>query len=58
MVLAWRLDRLVYLGDDATGTPLEVVVVELGADELLVIHAMPLREKYLRQYREARRWRV
>jgi len=27
--------------------PLEVVAVELGPDKLLVIHAMPLRDKYL-----------
>jgi hypothetical protein len=51
-------DRLVYLGDDANGTPLEVVAVELSADELLVIHAMPLRAKYLMQYQEAKRWRA
>ena len=38
-------DRLVYLGDDAAGTALEVVAVELSDDEVLVIHAMPLRQK-------------
>jgi hypothetical protein len=51
-------DRLLYLGDDDNGVPLEVVAVELGPDELLVIHAMPLRTKYRRQYLEAERWRV
>ena len=40
-------DRLVHLGDDGVGMPLEVVAVELGPDKLLVIHAMPLRDKYL-----------
>jgi hypothetical protein len=51
-------DRLVFLGDDVQGFPLEVVAVELGPDELLVIHAMPLRNKYLGKYREAKPWRV
>ncbi|MBI2237694.1 MAG: toxin [Actinobacteria bacterium] len=51
-------DRLIYLGDDEEGVPLEVMAVELGPDELYVIHAMPLREKYRRQYEEARKWRT
>jgi hypothetical protein len=34
------------------------MVVETGLDEMLVIHAMPLRNKDVDQYREARRWRV
>jgi len=49
--------RLVYLGDDADGRPLEVMAVETAGDELLVIHAMPLRDKYKPQYEEARKWR-
>jgi hypothetical protein len=51
-------DRLVYLGDDAQGVPLEVMAVEVAPGELLVIHAMPLRAKYVTEYREALRWRV
>lgn len=50
--------RLVYLGDDEAGTPLEVMAVELEPDGLLVIHAMPLREKYRTQYEAAKKWRT
>jgi len=55
-------DRFVYLGDDPSGTPLEVIGVELetedGQDHLRVIHVMELRAKYREQYEEARQWRV
>ncbi|MHB8508064.1 MAG: hypothetical protein ACYDGR_05365 [Candidatus Dormibacteria bacterium] len=51
-------DRLVYLGDDGEGTALEVIVVELSDDEVLVIHAMPLRPKYRADYEEAIKWRI
>ncbi len=51
-------DRLAYLGDDAVGTPLEVMLVELTSGEQLVIHAMPLRERYRHQYEEAKKWRT
>jgi hypothetical protein len=50
--------RRVYLGDDSGGTALEIMAVELESDSLLVIHAMPLREKYRRQYEEAKKWRI
>jgi hypothetical protein len=49
--------RLVYLGDDADSVPLEVMAVELDDGSLLVIHAMPLRERYRDQYEEAKEWR-
>jgi uncharacterized DUF497 family protein len=53
--------RLVYLGDDQTGTAIEVMAVEVhtsrGEDALMVIHAMPMREKYRTHYEEAKRWR-
>jgi uncharacterized DUF497 family protein len=51
-------DRLVYLGDDAHGVPLEVVAVANDAGDLRVIHAMKLREKYRREYEEAVPWRT
>jgi hypothetical protein len=52
------LQQLVYLGDDATGTPLEVMAVELDDGQtLFVIHSMPLRTKYQPQYQEALKWR-
>jgi hypothetical protein len=50
--------RLVYLGDDVEGHPLEVIAVEVSGDDLLVIHAMALRDKYQAQYEEANRWRL
>ncbi len=50
--------RLLYLGDNAMGVPLEVIVVELTVHELLVIHAMPLRVKHLTDYNEATKWRL
>jgi hypothetical protein len=49
--------RRVYLGDDAGGHALEVMAIQLADEDLLVIHAMPLRDKYRPQYEEAKRWR-
>lgn len=40
-----KADRLVYLGADQDGTLLEVMVIETDRG-LLVIHAMPMRDKY------------
>ena len=48
--------RLVY-GDDADGVALEVMAIELEDGSLLVIHAMPLRDRYREQYEEAKTWR-
>jgi hypothetical protein len=48
---------LVFLGDDADGLALEVMAIALEDGSLLVIHAMPLRDRYRAQYEEARRWR-
>lgn len=49
---ASRSTRIVYLGEDLHGRRLEVMAV-LGPDrELIVIHAMPLRRKYLTVYPE------
>jgi hypothetical protein len=52
---ASRSTRIVYLGDDEHGQALEVVAVAGDRGEQLVIHAMPLREKYRKHYREPRR---
>ncbi len=38
-------NRMLYLGDDAKGVPLDVMTVELPGQALLVIHAMRLRAK-------------
>jgi hypothetical protein len=51
-------DRLIYLGDDAAGVRLEIMAVELSENTLLVIHAMPLRDKYRQHYEEAKKWRI
>jgi hypothetical protein len=51
-------DRLVFLGDDAAGKELEVMAVEGPQGELIVIHAIELREKYKAQYEEAKQWRL
>jgi hypothetical protein len=48
--------RFVLLGDDADGEALEVMAVELENESFLVIHAMPLRERYRKKYEEAKRW--
>jgi hypothetical protein len=42
--------RIVYLGEDAQGRVLEVMAVEVENHEMLVIHAMPLRNKYKKRY--------
>lgn len=47
-----RSPRLVYLGDDDHGHALEVMAVAGRDDELLVIHAMELRDKYRQRYED------
>ena len=49
--------RLVYLGDDTDGVAVEVMAIELKDGSLLVIHAMPLRDRYREHYEEAKKWR-
>jgi hypothetical protein len=53
-----RDPRQVFLGDGPDGAVLEVMAVELATGELLVIHAMAMRERYRDHYEEAKRWRV
>lgn len=50
-------EMLLFLGDDWNGVPLEVAAIELSDGDLLVIHAMALRQKYFEQYLEALPWR-
>jgi hypothetical protein len=52
---ASRSTRIVYLGDDEHGQALEVMAVAGEHGDELVIHAMPLREKYRKHYEETRR---
>lgn len=47
-----RDDRIIFLGPDPDGTMLEVMAVET-AGGLLVIHAMPIRSKYLQYLKGA-----
>ncbi|MFZ1925310.1 MAG: hypothetical protein WAU42_04105 [Solirubrobacteraceae bacterium] len=49
-----RSTRIVYLGDDDQGCALEVMAVEGEHGELLVIHAMELRDKYRKRYEDRR----
>jgi len=47
-------DRLIYLGDDATGRALEVMAVPIEGG-VLVIHVMDLRPKWRQWYEEGKR---
>lgn len=49
--------RLYFFGDDEDEQPLEVVAIEREDGGLLVIHSMPLRERFEERYTEALRWR-
>lgn len=52
-----RIDRVVFLGPDAGGVPLEVVGIELDNGDLVVIHAMRMRRRYERAHAQVMRWR-
>jgi hypothetical protein len=47
---------VVFLGPDAHGVPLEVIGLELADGDLLVIHAMLLRERFREEYARVMRW--
>jgi hypothetical protein len=49
--------RLYFFGDDEEERPLEIVAIEREDGSLLVIHSMPLRDRFEEQYMEALRWR-
>ena len=51
-----KSDRVLFLGPDEHGVPLEVLAVELASGELLVIHAMRLRRKYRHDYETVMAW--
>jgi hypothetical protein len=46
--------RLLYLGNDELGVPLEVMAIAVEGG-IRVIHAMRMREKYREQYEEVNR---
>ncbi len=49
----WETDRLLVLGDDPRGVPLEIVGIELDDGAFLVMHAMKLRSTYQSLYERA-----
>jgi len=51
-----RQDRIRFFGDDASGVALEVFAAVLAGEELVVIHAMELRDRNRGLYEEAKRW--
>lgn len=51
-----RDPRVLFVGDDDVGRPLEVIALALDTGSLLVIHALPLRERFRTQYEEAMKW--
>jgi hypothetical protein len=54
----WHDDqRFLFFGPDLEGMPLEVGVVAPDDGALIIIHAMPLRERHQGWYSEAAKWR-
>jgi len=47
-------ERTLFLGDDESGRPLEVMAVELADGSLFVIHVMVVRDKYRAEYERGR----
>jgi hypothetical protein len=53
----WDCDpRFLFLGSDLEGMPLEVIGVAAEDGSLVIIHAMPLRERYHGWYGEMAKW--
>lgn len=48
--------RFLFLGPDLEGMPLEVIAVAPEDGSLMIIHAMPLRERYHGWYGEMAKW--
>jgi hypothetical protein len=51
-------DRVLILGDDQAGVPIEILAVQDDSGDLVVMHAMKMRRRYRRQYEEALPWRI
>jgi hypothetical protein len=49
--------RFLFFGPDLEGMPLEVGAVAPDDGSLIIIHAMPLRERFQGRYVEAAKWR-
>jgi hypothetical protein len=54
----YRLDRILYLGDDPACVALEVLAILTESGDLLVFHARRMGAQYRRQYEEALRCRI
>ena len=52
-----RRDHVMFLGPDADGVPLEVVGIELENGDLVVIHAMRMRSRFMAAYVQVMRCR-
>lgn len=50
--------RVAFLGSDPDGERLAVIAATPESGELVILHAMPMRERYGRKYVEAISWRV
>lgn len=50
-------ERILVLGEDEKGRPIEVMAVHAEDETLLVVHAMRLRDGYRAEHEEAKRWR-
>src|SRR5215203_103384 len=48
--------RVVFIGDDLEEIALEVVAVEEGEQEFVVIHAMNMRKRFRHIFEEVRQW--
>jgi hypothetical protein len=51
-------DRVLVLGDDQAGVPIEILSIQDDSGDLVVIHAMKMRRSYRRSYLEALPWRI
>jgi hypothetical protein len=53
----WYADpRFLFLGPDMEGVPLEIIAVAPEDGSLIIIHAMPLRERWQGRYLEVAKW--
>jgi hypothetical protein len=46
--------RVLFVGDDEGGIPIEVMAIDMGEKTFLVIHSMRLRKRYVERYEEAK----
>jgi hypothetical protein len=49
-------DVIFFIGFDQRGIPLEVAAIERSEVDFVVIHAMPLRARFLPEFERVMRW--